>query len=171
MLAFAGAVLFMGCKQSVVNSDEADNPPAPMQGENFSFYSSSDMYEELREKGKKGKSGIGDAFEITDVWRTEEDDKKYLHIEVTHNKACDERFQVVWNGAVAESYPLQTWLLVKLDAEDCPNLNSVTSDTLSLDLYKFLGDERYLADENMIFHVYNVSSDQDVNYDEPVSDS
>ncbi|MCW9705725.1 hypothetical protein [Fodinibius salsisoli] len=98
-----------------------------------------------------------------------ENDIKYLHVEVTHKKSCDDQFEIVWDGRVAESYPYHIGFLVKLDTEDCPDLDKAITDTLSLDLYESLGDQKYLADEEVIFHVYNISSDQSTDYDKPVS--
>lgn len=159
ILIFVVTGFLFGCQQNGLNADETNNP-AYVEGENFRFYTDTSMYDEAVQKRS------GDPFEITRVWRTEEADKKYLHIEVKHKKDCDKPpFEIIWDGRVAESYPLQTWLLVKLDAEDCPDLNDFATDTLSLNLYKFLGDKKYLADGEVIFHVYNASSDQNVSSD------
>lgn len=157
-----------GCQSNSTDTNTTGEP-ASVKGENFTFYKSQDMYNDLHKIGREGKEEVGASFEITDVWHSDKDDTKYLQVEVTHKKTCDDQFEIVWDGQIAESYPYHMGFLVKLNTEDCPDLDKTTTDRLSLDLYEALGDQKYLADEEVIFHVYNISSDQSTDYDKPVS--
>lgn len=165
MLACAGVALSWGCKQNGVSSDEFNNPPASVEGENFSLYISSTMYDEAREK--RSDDHYSDPFEITGVWRGEGQSNNYLNVEVEHKKTCSDRFEVIWDGRVAESAPPQLYLMIRLAAWDCDDLDEFSTDTLSLDLYE-ITDNLSLVKE-AIFRVSNASSRQDINHDEPAS--
>lgn len=166
IIAFFIAAGLAACEQDGLSS--GDPSPRLQQSGNVTIYTSRSMYQDLREKRA---GGVSENFEIKDVKRTREGDRTYLEIEIIH-QTCGPSPRVVWDGAVAESYPPQVYLFIQLLAGDeCPDgkVPEEKTDIVSLDLVDLLQDE--WTAENATFHVLNASKKQDTNdhSDEPVS--
>lgn len=159
-------VFLAGCEQDGVSVNDPD--PFRQQADNYTIYTSEGMYQDLQQKRS---DEVSEEFEIAEVTRIEEDGHFYLEIEIVH-QACDPDPRIVWDGAVADSYPPQVYLFVQLLAGDeCPDGATPEEKTeiLSLDLLDLVNDE--FTAEHAIFHVLNASNEQDSNdySDEPDS--
>lgn len=164
-IVFAGTVL--ACEQNSVNVNQSAEP-VYRQAENFTFYTSMEMYAELQNHPSDEKS---EPFEILDVDRTEKDGLEYLEIKIVH-KICEPDSRIIWNGSVADSWPPQVFLFVQLlTNHECENENKKEEKTeiFTLDLFDFIGDE--FTVENAVFRVLNASKIRNDNDhgDEPVS--
>lgn len=165
VFVFVGTVL--ACEQNSVNVNQSAEP-VYRQAENFTFYTSMDMYAELQNHRSDEKS---EPFEILDVNRTEKDGLKYLEIKIVH-KICEPDPRIIWNGSVADSWPPQVFLFVQLlTNHECEieDEKEEKTEIFSLDLYDFISDE--FTVENAVFRVLNASKTQNDNdhSDKPVS--
>lgn len=86
-----------------------------------------------------------------------------LNVEISYAKGCEGTFDVIWDGAIMESYPMQANLFLKFNATGCPTdfiLGETVRKMITIDLVGFIGDEKLVKET--IFHVSNASSLQDV---------
>ena len=99
--------------------------------------------------------GSGDKAEFTIEEVTREGHLLKVHVMGGCNEAS---FKFVWDGAVAESYPMQVRLVLIHNqvGEVCP---AVMDHFLVLDLRKLVGEDSKL--EDYVFHVLNGSKKQD----------
>jgi hypothetical protein len=141
-----------------------DVPPDPFTlqyGKNFKFYTGSELY--LTSVSERSTDSA--PFEIREV-KTVQDQTPSGHdflIVTVRHPDCTGDFEIVWNGAIMESYPLQMNIFLSYKA-DC-NKSSATKETvLSIDLDLFTGNSQLI--EETVFHVINGSK---VNTDEDVS--
>ena len=143
--------------------------PTPKQGENFKFFTSDEMYNDALGK----RSGDYSApFEILDVAAVKDNlpsGHDFLLVTVEYDESCEGEFEVIWDGRIMESYPVQTHLIMKYNAE-CSGTDQKTTEIIALDLDEFIGDA-LLVDE-AVFHLLNASkinTDNDVDYDATTS--
>ena len=159
-------LLTIACNQD----DTADvKTPTPKQGENFKFFASDEMYNDALGK----RSGDYSApFEILDVAAVKDSlptGHDFLLVTVEYDESCEGEFEVIWDGRIMESYPVQTHLIMKYNAA-CSNTNQKTIETIAIDLDEFIGDA-LLVDE-AVFHLLNASkinTSNDVDYDATTS--
>jgi hypothetical protein len=96
-----------------------------------------------------------------------------LFVQLSHAKGCEGSFDIIWNGAVMESYPMQISLFIKFNATGCrtDEPGESISKIIAINLVQFIGDENLI--KNTVFQISNASSIQDVkcegNCDETVS--
>lgn len=138
---------------SCQNDSTVDQEP-PKKGDNFTFFESKSLYHEALEK----RSGDYSApFEIKKVERVKgagDAEHDFIHITVEHNKECSGDFELIWSGAVMESYPPQTHIAVRYQAT-CRDSGQLVQTVLSVDLDTFIGDEELV--EIAMFHILNTS--------------
>ncbi len=103
--------------------------------------------DEARLQGK----GVSDPFEIKKVERKADS----LYITVSYSGGCKEHsFDIVWNGSILQTYPLQANLLLKHYANEDPCYQKIT-EILKINIKKLFGD--HYSDE-VSFIVFNVFS-------------
>jgi len=107
----------------------------------------------FRRAVKERNGGDGTRFEIVSVKR--EGTLLKVHVKGGCNEAS---YKFIWNGAIAESYPMQVSLVLVHEqvGDVCP---AVLDKFLTLDLTKLLGENARL--EDYVFHLHNGSKKQD----------
>ncbi len=161
------AISLFGCGQDGLGTDDPE--PHRYEGENYTLFISEALFQNLLENRSEE---ISESLEIIDVRRNKENGTHYLEIEIAH-QSCDPEPSIVWDGAVADSYPPQVFIFVQLDPKESGCTDDVSSEVqklvLSLNLNEMLQDEFTI--EKAIFRVSNASRDNEENdyMDEPVS--
>ncbi len=136
-------IVLISCSKDDIQNDVG------YQEANYTFYKSANLFSEAE---NNRSAEYSKAFKIVSVNRT---DNK-LEIKLSYEGSCDNnKFEVIWSGAIMESWPMQTTLFVKRSAENCKNDGKTFEETLIIDLKKFMGDDLDL--ENTVFHVCNGS--------------
>ena len=103
-------IVFSSCSKN--NDKELVVPHA---GENFNFYESANLYKEAQKLRSKSYS---DAFEIEKVERID----NLLNITVSYQGNCEtSKFDIIWDGMLLFSWPMQANLIIKRDATNCGN--------------------------------------------------
>lgn len=146
LLFIIWSAVLAGCES------ESSGPSASelKNGDNFVFWKDKGKYQQaLVDKAK----GNGAPFTITEVALVDSQ-SKILRVTTKHPSDCDGKFEFIWNGSVALSYPPQVYLALKYDGE-CNSTEQTASTTLLLDLDEFMG--RPDIPDNSIFHVINGS--------------
>jgi hypothetical protein len=161
----AFAVVLSGCNDNPVSKD--DNLPGIQN--NFTFHVSKSKAEEANQNRGEGTS---DPFQINEVWISEQNNRKYLNIEINQIEGCSETFpekiDVIWDGVTIMIYPPQIPVYVKLDTSGCPELESNVTETIVLDLYDKFESRQFVDDAN--FLVINTSTSQNGDYEVVQSD-
>jgi len=97
-------------------------------------------------------------FTITDVQR----DGHLLSVKIAGASPTRE-FEVIWDGRIAESYPMQVWLVVAYKQGQDVSTIQTTETALTINLSKILSDKVDLND--FAFNVINGSKQQKVTID------
>jgi hypothetical protein len=107
-------------------------------------------------KERKGTDGV--TFEIERIVR------ESTFLTVTVEGGCNESsFKFIWDGRIAESYPMQTWLVL-VHEKNTSYCSDQSKFTLNLDLAKLINSTGDVND--FIFHVANGSVKQDFAIDQ-----
>lgn len=102
------------------------------------------------------KKGVSDPFEIKKVERKADT----LYITVSYNGGCKEHsFDLVWGGIFLLTYPRQTGLLLKHNANGDPCEMQIT-EILKIDLKQLFGDN-YSPEEDFIINVFSMLNSTD----------
>lgn len=160
-LILLATIVLASCSKEKTSDDD---PVIPKAGANFNFYKSADLYSEAQDLRSEGYS---DAFEITEVER----EGNNLDITVEFKGNCKtNKFDVIWDGIIMQSWPMQTKLIVKRTSSDCDSNGETKKEIISIDLVEFIGD-KVLVD-GTVFHVSNASKTPDeANADKTVSNN
>lgn len=152
------SLVAFACKDEAAN--EVDRRPV----NGVLLTNSDEAYDEAAKR--RSQSEYSARFEIEEVSRN----GTSLNIKVSHAHACQGDFEVIWDGSVMESYPMQIRLFVKFNAvcDEGPHIMMLDIKTLEVDLMQLIGDEELINES--VFHVSNASSVQDVRYEETTSD-
>lgn len=150
LILLAGIIVFSSCNKEVY--DDNDDSIVPKAMENYNFYKSAKMYNEAQDL----RSGnYSDAFEIEKVERT----GNLLNITLSYQGNCEtNKFDVIWDGILLESWPMQTQLIIKRSVSNCDD-KGVKKEILSIDLVELI-DDKVLV-EGTIFYVSNGSKTPD----------
>jgi hypothetical protein len=81
---------------------------------------------------------FSDEFEIESIQRKSDNLQVIL---VFKGDCATNKFEVIWNGLIMESYPEQTIFLLKRNAENCGSSLTEKRQTLNIDLGEILKDE------------------------------
>lgn len=94
---------------------------------------------EVFDYAKQSRSDVvSDEFEIESIQRKSDT----LQIVLLFKGNCTtNKFEVIWNGLIMESYPEQTVFLLKRNAENCGSGGAQMRQTLNIDLGEILKDE------------------------------
>jgi hypothetical protein len=128
---------------SCQKDDSKGGVDIPVPGENFNFYKSAQA---------SRSEEFSDEFEITDVDLTD----NILNVAVSYNGSCESnKFDVIWNGYVMETFPQRINLIIKRTANNCDPNGELKDEILAIDLLKFMGLSS--MPENTVFTVANAS--------------
>ncbi len=135
------------------DNDSSDND-SDLKGANykfstgdFTFYANKEKYIDLEVlRGDKTLCQI--EIEVVKVKR----EGNILTIDITKPKNCDVLFEVVWDGAIMESFPMQCHLYIHPTSNNCTDQDQDEKEikVLTLDLEKILKDldVSYIEDTN-----------------------
>ncbi len=150
LVLLAGIMVFSACNKE--SNDGNDGSIVPKAMENYNFYKSAKIYNEAQELRSKNYS---DAFEIEKVERT----GNLLNVTLTYLGNCEtNKFDVIWDGLIAESWPMQTRLIIKRSASSCDD-KTLKKEILSIDLVELIGDK--VLTEETVFYISNGSKTPD----------
>ena len=139
-------IVLISCSKDDIQNDVG------YQEANYTFYKSANLFSEAE---NNRSAEYSKEFKILSVVRV----SNKLKIKVSYTGSCDNnKFYIIWSGAIMESWPMQTIFFVKRSAENCKNDNKIFEETLVVDLKKFMGDG--LDIENTVFHVCNGSVEE-----------
>lgn len=83
-------------------------------------------------------AAFSDEFEIESIQRKSDT----LQVVLLFKDDCaTNKFEVIWNGLIMESYPEQTVFLLKRNAENCGTGGAQIRQALNIDLGEILNDE------------------------------
>lgn len=142
---------------------EKDPTPIAIEKVNYTFLKNSGLYQEAQ---KDRSESYSTPFEIDHVERTDH----FMDITVSFPAGCEtNRFEVIWDGTIMESYPPQTRIFVKRSASDCAGTDEKTTEVLSVNLEEliFKGNDEQLQDAIII--VSNASKKPDTQNADNVS--
>ncbi len=150
LILLAGIMVFSACNKET--DDGNDDSIVPKAMENYNFYKSAKMYNEAQELRSENYS---DAFEIEKVERT----GNLLNVTLAYRGNCEiNKFDVIWDGILLESWPMQTRLIIKRSASNCDD-KELKKEILSIDLVELIGDKVLV--EGTVFYVSNGSKTPD----------
>ena len=123
------------------DSDSSDNN-SDLKGTNyevstgdFTFYANKEKYTDIEEiRGDNSLCQI--EIEVVKVKR----EGNILTVDISKPKNCDVDFEVVWNGAVMESFPMKCYFYIHPTSKNCTDQNQDEKEikVLTLDLEKIL---------------------------------
>ncbi|NLZ95952.1 MAG: hypothetical protein GX921_09040 [Bacteroidales bacterium] len=156
-------IIFFSFSCSKDSSDKNKDSSVPKVMENYNFYQNAEMYNNAQKLRSKDYSS---AFDIEKVERN----GKLLNVTLTYLGKCEvNKFDVIWDGILLESWPMQTRLIIKRSASNCDD-TLLETETLSIDLMELIGDKVLV--EGTVFYVSDGSKTSDEeNADTVVSNS
>lgn len=145
-------IIFFSSSCNNDSLDKGKDSFVPKIMENYDFYKNAEMYNNAKEMRSKKYSS---AFDIEKVERKGE----MLNVTLTYLGRCEtNKFDVIWDGILMESWPMQTRLIIKRSASNCDD-KLLKKETLSINLLELM-DDKVLV-EGTVFHVSNGSKTQD----------
>lgn len=102
--------------------------------ESYTFHANPEKYGDMESKRAKDELCAIET-EISKVQRTD----NILTITVARPMDCDIDYEIIWNGEILESYPMQSNLYIHAIGNNCSGTHS-TDDVLSIDLEQVLKD-------------------------------
>jgi len=101
----------------------------------YTFYANKEKYTDLETlRGDESLCQI--EIKIVKVKR----EGNILTIDVSKPKSCDVEFEVVWNGTILESFPMQAHLYIHPTSNNCTDQDEKEVEVLTLDLEEVLKD-------------------------------
>lgn len=138
------------CNKDSLDKNKDSFEPKVM--ENYNFYENAEMYNNAQKLRSKDYSS---AFDIEKVER----DGKMLNVTLAYLGKCEiNKFDVIWDGILMESWPMQTLLIIKRSASNCDD-SMLKKEVLSIDLMEFIGDKALV--EGTVFYISNGSKTPD----------
>jgi len=142
-------MVFFSCSKE--ENKNIEDLPVPKVMENFNFYKSSSLYNEAKNARSNSYS---DAFEIEKAERI----GNLLNVTVSYPGNCEiNKFDVIWDGIIMESWPMQISLIIKRTASNCSS--EIKREILSIDLVELINDQALV--DGTVFHVSNASKTAD----------
>ena len=134
LIAFPILLIIAGaCSKDIMNDGTSGD--YKLEKGNFTFLKSADTYKQAKEERSDGYS---DEFEIDKVERIGD----ILNITVSYFEGCEtNKFEIIWNGTIMESYPEMTIFFVKRTADNCGTQGALKTQVLSLNLIEIIEDE------------------------------
>ncbi|MCG6191188.1 hypothetical protein [Maribellus maritimus] len=164
LFAVVAGIMLTGASCSKDETNGPDESKLTIEKENYTFLKSGSLYNEAE---KDRSENYSSPFEIENVERTGD----IMNITVSFPAGCEiNKFEVIWDGMIMESYPVQTRIFIKRNASGCPGSDEMETEVLSVDLEEliFEGNDAQLQDAIII--VSNASKKPDTqNADVPVS--
>ncbi len=133
-MAFPVLLMVIGaCSKDLTNGDTSND--YKVEKGDFTFLKSATTFKQAKEKRSDVYS---DEFEIDKVERIGDT----LNITVSYYEGCEtNKFEVIWNGFIMESYPEMTIFFVKRTTDNCGTQGALKTQVLSLSLTEILEDE------------------------------
>lgn len=150
------------CEKS--DSEIVDPAPYTVENENYTFHKNTGVYLNAQ---KNRSESYSHSFEIESVKRT----GNIMQVNVVFPAGCtNNQFEIIWDGKIMESHPVQTRVFVKRMAEECVDSEEKERLALELDLDELIfkkGDDQL---QNAVIIVSNASKKPNMeNSDIPVS--
>ena len=148
MLVLASVSFFtmVSCNSNSSNGD------SDLKGTNYkvttgdyTFYANKEKYTDLETlRGDESLCQI--EIKVVKVKR----EGNILTIDVSKPKNCDVKFEIVWNGMVLESFPMQAHLYIHPTSNNCTDQEEKEVKVLTIDLEEVLKDldASYIEDTN-----------------------
>jgi hypothetical protein len=163
LLVIVAGLMLAGTSCSKDETNSPDTAPVTIEKENYTFLKNAGLYQEAQ---KDRSENYSSPFEIDSVTRT----GAIMEINVSFPAGCEtNKFEVIWDGTVMESYPPQTRIFVKRTATGCVNSGETMTEVLTVDLNEliFTGNDDQLRDAIII--VSNASKKPDTQNADNVS--
>ena len=152
LIVLVGIIVFTSCSKED-DVSHGKKYPVPIIQENFNFYKSAELYSDAQRMRSESYS---DVFEIEKVERV----GNRLDVTVSYKGNCEiNKFDVIWDGIIMESWPVQTRIMIKRSTSNCDSDGEIKKEILSIDLVELIGDTVLV--EGAIFHVSNASKTPD----------
>lgn len=153
-------IVLSSCSKNKID----DNDPVPEVLENYDFYNSAQLYNKALQLRSESYS---DAFEIDNVAR----EGNFLNVTLSYQANCEtEKFDVIWDGLILESWPMQIHLIIKRSASDCDLEGETITQVLAIDLVELISDEVLV--DGSVFHISNSSkTSNEANADVTISNN
>jgi hypothetical protein len=134
--------------------DDANGPgtaPVKVEKENYIFLKNAGLYGTAE---KKRSEEYSSPFEIMSVRRS----GNTMDITVSFQAGCGiNQFEVIWDGLIMESYPVQTRIFVKRNASGCAGSEETETMVLSVDLKELIFEGNDPQLESAVITVSNSS--------------
>ena len=122
-----------GCSKDSMNSNAPDE--YKLEKGDFMFLKNADTYALAKEQRSDNYSA---EFEIDKVERIADT----MNITVSYHEGCGtNKFEVIWDGTIMESYPEMTIFFVKRTATNCGTQGALKTQVLSLRLTEIIENE------------------------------
>jgi len=134
------SLVAVSCTKDNINGP--DTAPVRVEKENYTFLKNAALYGTAE---KKRSEEYSSPFEIVSVNRSGDT----MDITVSFPAGCEtNKFEVIWDGLIMESYPVQTRIFVKRNASGCAGSDETETIVLSVDLKEliFEGNDPQLKD-------------------------
>jgi hypothetical protein len=111
---------------------------------NYTFLTSAQDFNQAKLNRSEDYSS---AFEIVKVEKAGDT----LSITVSFLKGCEvNKFEIIWNGIIMETYPSTITLFVKRNTSTCGSPGDITTQVLSVNLKECIGDESLIKEATIL---------------------
>lgn len=128
----------------LMTSCDKDNAGTPTESyqivtESYVFYANQEKYQEVNIK----RTNEGYCQVPSEILKVKRDESK-LSITIARPKNCSVSYEIIWDGAVMESFPMMANIFLKAVSENCATTlleqGNIATDMLVIDLEKTFKD-------------------------------
>ena len=127
-----------------------------IKSDNYTFFADHEKFHEANTRRAKDNY-----CEVPNEIKKLQRQDNLLSVSVLVPKGCEVAYEVIWNGLVAESFPVQITLFLKTMG-DCGTNEEMESDQLVLDLDKIFEDVDMVNPNEAVFTVKDACSLLDI---------
>jgi hypothetical protein len=149
--------LLIGCRNDNVNADPNPAEKYTVTSDLYTFHSDSEKYQDVNVR-RAQENLCPFSWEILNVSR----EGNILVVDISRPKDCDVTYEIIWDGAIMESYPMMANIFLNAVSESCSDQDDTVTDELVIDLEDSFKDIPKSTLDNTSFTIRDVCSLTDV---------
>jgi hypothetical protein len=149
--------LLFGCRNDKANAEPTPVEKYTVTSDLYTFHADSEKYQDVNVR-RAQEDLCHFSWEILNVSRED----NILVVEISRPKDCDVRYEIIWDGAIMESYPMMANIFLKAVSDNCIDQDDTITDELVIDLEDSFKDIPKSTLDNTDFMIRDVCSLTDV---------
>jgi len=145
--------LLIGCRNENMRADPNPDEKYTVTSDLYTFHADSEKYQEVNVR-RAQENLCNFSWEILNVSR----EGNILIVDISRPKDCDVTYEIIWDGAIMESYPMMANIFLNAVSESCSDQHETITDELVIDLEGSFKDIPKSTLDNTSFTIRDVCS-------------